>query len=173
MSFELQRVIKVADWLIFKQVAENRRDLAEKMGYTESSLSQILNAKVKLSERFVKKLANMDMEISEDWLLTGEGEMLKENQTGNHNQPENVYFKGTKPNMGEETLNSNTMDQNLLELMRGQQSQMERMLSQHDEFISIIKNLTSGKGHEVESEKKPRLGSLAAGEGRGELEVTK
>lgn len=77
MSAELQRVIRVVDWLIFERIAESRRDLAEKMGYSESSLSQILNSKVSLSGRFIKKLANMNDQISIDWIEKGEGEMLK------------------------------------------------------------------------------------------------
>lgn len=71
MAADLQRVTRVVEWLVYKQIVENRRDLAEKMGYTESSLSQILNGKVSLSEKFIKKLANMSDEIDLDWLLTG------------------------------------------------------------------------------------------------------
>jgi phage repressor protein C with HTH and peptisase S24 domain len=47
------------------------------MDYTESSMSQILNGKVPLSEKFIKKLSIMDDDINENWLLTGVGEMLK------------------------------------------------------------------------------------------------
>ncbi len=81
----------------------------------------------------------------------------------NHpNESENLYFKGTAPHEGDKTLKTKEMEKNLLELLRGQQTQMDRVLTQQDELISIIKNLTSGKGHvsEVESEKKLRLGLL-------------
>lgn len=51
---DIERVIKVIDWLIFEKIVTSRKDLALKMGYTESSMSQILNQKVPLSERFIK-----------------------------------------------------------------------------------------------------------------------
>ena len=43
---DIERVIKVVDWLIFEKIVTSRKDLALKMGYTESSMSQILNQKV-------------------------------------------------------------------------------------------------------------------------------
>jgi plasmid maintenance system antidote protein VapI len=38
----LRRIKKVINWLIFKEIASNERELAEVMGYTKSSFSQIV-----------------------------------------------------------------------------------------------------------------------------------
>jgi transcriptional regulator with XRE-family HTH domain len=73
---ELERVIRVVNWLILEQKVESRRDLAEKLGYTESSMSQILNGKVKLSGRFIKKLSDYHPYINEEWVRDGVGNML-------------------------------------------------------------------------------------------------
>lgn len=73
----LQRVRKIVNWLIFMEFAENERDLAEKLGYTKSSFSQIMNGKVALSDKFVKKLCSANENINEVWITTGEGDMLK------------------------------------------------------------------------------------------------
>ena len=62
---ETQRVKKVINWLVFMEYAENERELAEKLGYTKSSFSQIVNGKVPLSERFVQKLASVDKNIND------------------------------------------------------------------------------------------------------------
>lgn len=77
-QLDIKRVAKIVDWLIFDEKIKNRRELAEKLGYTESSFSQIINGKVNLSEKFIKKLAVFDSRINFDWLITGEGEMLKD-----------------------------------------------------------------------------------------------
>ena len=45
---ETQRIKKVINWLVFMEYAENERELAEKLGYTISSFSQIVNGKVPL-----------------------------------------------------------------------------------------------------------------------------
>lgn len=78
---DIKRVIKVVDWLIFEKIVTSRKDLALKMGYTESSMSQILNQKVPLSERFIKKLSILDERIDFNWILDGEGDMLKTEST--------------------------------------------------------------------------------------------
>ena len=79
---ETQRVKKVINWLVFMEYAENERELAEKFGYTKSSFSQIVNGKVPLSERFVQKLASVDRNINEVWIMTGEGNMLNSVEAG-------------------------------------------------------------------------------------------
>lgn len=79
---ETQRVKKVINWLVFMEYAENERELAEKLGYTKSSFSQIVNGKVPLSERFVQKLASVDRNINEAWIMTGEGNMLNSVEAG-------------------------------------------------------------------------------------------
>lgn len=52
----LRRLKKVINWLIFKEIAENERALAETLGYTKSSFSQIVTGKVPLSEKFMKRV---------------------------------------------------------------------------------------------------------------------
>ena len=79
---EIQRVKKVINWLVYMEYAENERELAEKLGYTKSSFSQIVNGKVPLSERFVQKLASVDENINEVWIMTGEGNLLNSVETG-------------------------------------------------------------------------------------------
>ena len=79
---ETQRVKKVINWLVFMEYAENERELAEKLGYTKSSFSQIVNGKVPLSERFVQKLASVDRNINAVWIMTGEGNMLNSVEAG-------------------------------------------------------------------------------------------
>jgi transcriptional regulator with XRE-family HTH domain len=74
---DVQRIKKVINWLIFMEFAENERDMAEKLGYTKSSFSQIMNGKVPISDKFIKKLCSVDENINEVWITSGEGEMLK------------------------------------------------------------------------------------------------
>ncbi|MGL5563172.1 MAG: S24 family peptidase [Tannerellaceae bacterium] len=73
----IERVKKVIDWLIFSKIISSKKELASILGYTPSSLSQILNEKVPLSDRFINKLSKTHHNINEDWINTGKGEMLK------------------------------------------------------------------------------------------------
>lgn len=76
---DLERVIKIVDWVIYERIVKNRRELAEILGYTESSLSQILNGKVPLSDKFIKKLSSIDSRINEEWITSESGNMLRSN----------------------------------------------------------------------------------------------
>lgn len=75
---ELQRIKKVCKWLIFNDFAENDKELADKLGYTKSSFSQILNGKVPISGKFIDKLCDLDKNINKVWVLSEKGEMFKE-----------------------------------------------------------------------------------------------
>lgn len=79
---DIQRIKKAINWLIFQEVAESEKQLADLLGYTKSSFSQIVNGKVPLSEKFVKKLCGLDENINEVWVLKGEGSMFKNNPNG-------------------------------------------------------------------------------------------
>lgn len=76
---ELRRIKKVINWLIFKEVADSEKGIAEVLGYTKSSFSQIVNGKVALSEKFIRKLCSLDKNINFVWVQYGTGEMFVEN----------------------------------------------------------------------------------------------
>ncbi len=76
---ELRRIKKVINWLIFKEVADSEKGIAEVLGYTKSSFSQIVNGKVALSEKFIRKLCSLDENINFVWVQYGTGEMFVEN----------------------------------------------------------------------------------------------
>ena len=75
---EIQRIKKVINWLIFNEHASSEKEIAEKLGYTKSSFSQIINGKVPISERFIEKLIAVDFNMNKTWLVSGEGNMLKD-----------------------------------------------------------------------------------------------
>lgn len=76
---DIQRIKKVINWLIFQEVAESEKALADLLGYTKSSFSQIVNGRVPLSDNFVKKLCGLDENINEVWIKGGTGTMFKNN----------------------------------------------------------------------------------------------
>lgn len=75
---ESDRIKLIIRHLIGKGVASNQKGIGELLGYkNESSFSQVVNGKVPTPSNLLKKLKNLDKQINEEWLLTGEGEMLK------------------------------------------------------------------------------------------------
>jgi hypothetical protein len=56
----------------------SQKDLAYKIGYKdEVSFSQIINGKTKEPKDFIQRICSIIPGLNENWLLFGEGEMLK------------------------------------------------------------------------------------------------
>lgn len=83
----MKRIKKVINWLIYKEIGESEKEIAERLGYTKSSFSQIVNGKVPLSDKFISKLCSLDENINLVWVQSGEGEMFLEH---NLNSEQNV-----------------------------------------------------------------------------------
>lgn len=74
---KINRIKILVHWLISQGIVESQQDLGEKIGITNKSyLSQLVNGRT-VSLSFINKLSEMDSRINSDWLLSGEGEMLK------------------------------------------------------------------------------------------------
>lgn len=76
-----KRIKLLVNWLISQGTIASQQDLGEKFGVTNKSyLSQLVNGRA-FSQDFINKLSALDERINEEWLLTGEGEMLKTQYT--------------------------------------------------------------------------------------------
>lgn len=58
MELDLLKTRKAVKLIIANGEANSQKDLAEKLGYTESAFSQVLKSKQKLSNRFVRNIYN-------------------------------------------------------------------------------------------------------------------
>lgn len=96
-----QRVAEVANFLIFSKAALDKQDLAAKLGYNASSFSQIINGRVPVSDKFMDKLLTFAPAINEKWLLTGDGNMLTDN---NNTEPNAIPVYGVQANIDNGTL---------------------------------------------------------------------
>lgn len=73
---KIERVKKVCKWLIFYGFAENDKELAEKLGYSKSSFSQIMNEKVPLSNKFIDNLCSANKNLNKIWIEKNEGTLF-------------------------------------------------------------------------------------------------
>jgi plasmid maintenance system antidote protein VapI len=73
----LSRVKYAISYLTLNGMAGSQRELSKVLGYNESCFSQMLNGKKPLSKKFVEKLTSEYEVLNKDWLLSGEGEMIK------------------------------------------------------------------------------------------------
>lgn len=125
-----QRVKRAIKYLLAEDLGRNQRDLAEKLGYTESSFSQLLNGKTPISRPFLKKLYVMCPNLNPDWLENGEGEMFT-----NVNGSGNVIQAGIV--QGNNTQNADCAEQ--LKMALTEISEQRKLYATHiDRLLSII-----------------------------------
>lgn len=123
-----RRIKKAINWLIYQEVAESETALAKMLGYQKSSFSQIVNGKVPLSEKFVKRLCSLDENINDVWILTGEGELLKTASDDNLNGQTDI-----------------TMPRSVWAVIEAQSASLSARDKQIDDLISLLKSQLSEK----------------------------
>lgn len=72
-----ERFTEVMNYLISEKLAYNQSDLARKLDIGRSQISAIKNGYGDVSKQIVSKMEDVFPMISSDWILKGEGEMLK------------------------------------------------------------------------------------------------
>lgn len=123
-----RRIKKAINWLIFQEVAESETALARMLGYQKSSFSQIVNGKVPLSEKFVKRLCSLDENINDVWILTGEGELLKTAPDDNLNGQTDI-----------------SIPRSVWAVIEAQSASLSARDKQIDDLISLLKTQLSEK----------------------------
>lgn len=77
ISSRLSTLIK---YLISSNQVHNQRVFCDRIKIGTREISSMVNGKRNISERTIRKIANTFPEVNANWLLTGEGEMLKSEQ---------------------------------------------------------------------------------------------
>lgn len=73
---DTEQLNELRDKLIDMRLVYNNTDFAQRIGKARSYVSEALNGRRAITEQFVLSIGDAFPEISKDWLLTGEGEML-------------------------------------------------------------------------------------------------
>lgn len=74
---ENKRIKQMVNWLISQGIVHSQQELGAICGITNKSyLSQLVNGH-SFNREFINKFSEIDSRVNIDWLLTGEGEMLK------------------------------------------------------------------------------------------------
>lgn len=112
-------------------------DLGEKLGiYDKTYLSNLVNGRASVSS-FIDKLTKLFPEIDENWLLTGEGNMLCElNDTAQNINGDNNTAVAGNGNL----VNSDSLFSKVLDEIAAQRRIIESKDRQIERLITIIEN---------------------------------
>ena len=135
---DLQRFDKALKYIKLEFNLKNQAEIAEKLGYNKSYLSEIRNGKYPISEKTSYKIEEI-FGISANWLLTGNGEMLRKadnksvNQSivgNNNNSIISSNVKGSV-NAVQHSISPETTTENskyYLEIIKKQQEQIDKLI---------------------------------------------
>lgn len=139
-------------YMIELGIIASQKDLGAKMGYSkESTISQIINAKVKEPKDFIDRLSGFLPDLNKTWLETGEGTMLLsesggQNFFGNINGGDNK-FSGRDMTINPPCAVGFDIDKVFQEisaqrkLTEEAQAQTRKAQEQMDRLLTIIENL--------------------------------
>lgn len=85
-----ERVRKVIKWLISERVVLYQKDVAKRMNYNASVMSNLLNGNGRITDRFIERLCDIDMRLNPDWIRTGNGDMLEKKHDNNFKEVTDV-----------------------------------------------------------------------------------
>lgn len=142
---ETERIKKAIKWLIGSGIAKTQEGIGLLMGYSnKSAFSQVVNNPDKRPEDFVVRLCNLNNALNKNWLLTGEGSMLK-------NADQSVSQGGDDAILSDADLNNSSTMKKLLEsLLR----QNEELIRQNGALIDLYKEERVIKRGEVALKKE-------------------
>ena len=114
----------------------SQAEFAEIVGISRTQFSEIVTGKRKLSDKAIHKILAAVPDINEDWLRTGEGEMLKSHSASAENHSISIAGEEIKENK----INVNT-DETIAMLVAevaAQRKLTEKVLEQNSDLIAII-----------------------------------
>lgn len=78
MDNRVNRIKDVLEWLKSSSLFRSNREIAERMGYNPSMVSQVITGRSSVTQKFVRSLSSVCPRINYAWIWTGEGDMLRE-----------------------------------------------------------------------------------------------
>lgn len=131
-----QRVRLVVNDLKERRKVYSDADCARLLGIEKADFSRMMSGKKPINQRFVDGLLTHFPEINEEWLLNGEGEMLKNASASAENHSISIAGEEIKENK----INVNT-DETIAMLVAevaAQRKLTEKVLEQNSDLIAII-----------------------------------
>ena len=116
----------------------NQAELAQIAGISRTQFSELVTGKRKISDKAIHKIASSFSEINEKWLLTGEGEMLK--NTSAVAESHSISIAGEEIKENKINVNADETIAMLIAEVAAQRRLTEKVLEHNTELIAIIAN---------------------------------
>lgn len=131
-----QRLKEIVDELKNQRKVYSYADFARIVDIPRGDLSQMMSGKRKVSKRCVSNLLANFPEINDKWILTGEGEMLKD-YSANSNE-HSVSIAGAEIKENKINVNADETIASLIAEVAAQRRLTEIALQQNSDLIALL-----------------------------------
>lgn len=94
---QTERLKQLIEWLTDKGVVKSRKELADRIGYSNANFSRIFNGNSPVTQKLMDALHKFDQSINTNWLISGEGNMI----TPNSMDAKNVIINNMQNSMND------------------------------------------------------------------------
>lgn len=136
-TIDNQRIKKVVDYLKNNRYIRNQQDFTERIGSDKATVSQVLNNRINIPNNMFVSVVNAFPFVSEDWMRTGEGEMLKPAYTQNVHGGKNFTQTCDVNAIPVETLNK------ALDEISEQRKLVQKAQEQMDRLLAIVERMNN------------------------------
>lgn len=136
-----QRLKILIDELKKRRDILSQAELAEIVGISRTQFSELVTGKRQISDKTIHKITNAIPELNEDWLRTGEGEMLKDTSAVADNH--SVSIAGSEIKENKINVNADETIASLLAEVAAQRRLTEIALQQNTDLIAIIAGMSN------------------------------
>ena len=134
-----QRLREIINGLKDQRIVYSDADFSRQVGISRSELSQMLSGKRKISKQCVNGLLALFPALNEEWLRTGEGDMLKNIESSQDNSPVLADNHSTAVNGYQNMVNSDSTIAKLIEELAAQRRLTE---SAQEALLTALKQNT-------------------------------
>ena len=131
-----QRLKILIDELKKRRDILSQAELAEIVGISRTQFSELVTGKRHISDKAIHKITNAIPELNEDWLRTGEGEMLKNISAVAENH--SVSIAGTEIKENKINVNADETIASLIAEVAAQRRLTEIALQQNSDLIALL-----------------------------------
>lgn len=131
-----QRLKILIDELKKRRIIYSQQELAEIVGISRTQFSELVTGKRKFSDKTIHKITDSIPDINEEWLRTGEGDMLKNTSAIADNHSISIAGEEIKEN--NIRVNTDETIASLIAEVAAQRRLTEIALKQNSDLIALL-----------------------------------
>lgn len=135
----MRRIERFDKYMEYKELNDNK--VTKQLSLSVGTLGKSRNLGRDLSDKVIEQILNFYTDLNRVWLLTGEGEMIKDKITQEANGDNNTQVAGNSNNVNSTAVIQLALNE-ISEMRKLIQEQVKNNQDQFNRFMTVIERLT-------------------------------